>query len=466
MCWLPAALPAGMLLSAWRQLELHLAGYCCCCSELIRTTTEASRSICLRFFKIYYDFRLAPEPFEAAKSCSRLFCVGSPSCVLRVHSFILGFCDGLIYNANMAMRIKVDASMKPRTATTVHCSASPRTAAYYAKSRRDGLNARHIYTALLCGAVCFSTWALLSHQVSSSLPTHGPASIWPSQPPGNSDSSAKSSLRRGPSSLLFASLHKGSSSVSGGAAAVAASAAVLGSKAATRRLTFQRTKTAMPFIMMTCRMCDDPMSQQIAAVKMYDPVTSTLVEHALSNTPDDSRVFVEVGAGTGYFSMLAASWGTDVVAFEPNATSRQMLNYNAGLHKDGRMRIVPYALGARTTLATVLNQQNSSDSSSNITTTTSNSSSNSTAAPSPTFTPAATPTSTNSSNSSSISNGWPVDVLRLSDAIAGDANMTVLLINVPSLDGVSVPGFEEAAEGAYDMLTRVQVRLTGDTQLL
>lgn len=244
---------------------------------------------------------------------------------------------------------------------------------------------------------------------------------------------------------------------------MAAAAAVLGSKAATRRLTFQRTKTAMPFIMMTCRMCDDPMSQQVAAIKMYDPVTSTLVEHALSNTPDESRVFVEVGAGTGYFSMLAASWGTDVVAFEPNATSRQMLHYNAGLHKDGRVRIVPYALGARTTLATILSQQNSSDSSSrgNIT-----SSSNSTSGPPPTFTPAANPTSSSTSSSSgNSSKGWPVDVLRLSDAIAGDAKMTVLLINVPSLDGVSVPGFVEAAEGAYDMLTRVQVRLTGDTQL-
>jgi FkbM family methyltransferase len=207
----------------------------------------------------------------------------------------------------------------------------------------------------------------------------------------------------------------------------------------------------MPFIMMTCRMCDDPMSQQIAAIKMYDPVTSTLVEHALSNTDDESRVFVEVGAGTGYFSMLAASWGTDVVAFEPNATARQMLHYNAGLHKDGRVRIVPYALGAKTTLATILNQQqNSSDSSSNTT----SSSSNSTAGPSPTFTPATTPT--NSSTNSS--KGWPVDVLRLSDAIAGDAKMTVLLVNVPSLNGVSVPGFVEAAEGAYDMLKRVQVR--------
>jgi FkbM family methyltransferase len=203
-------------------------------------------------------------------------------------------------------------------------------------------------------------------------------------------------------------------------------------------------------------MCDDAMSNQIHQTKMYDPVTSTLVEHALSSAPDMSRVFVEAGAGTGYFSMLAASWGTDVVAFEPNATARQLLQYNAGLHKDGRVRVVPYALGAQTTLAAAASKQNTTDSSS--------SSSNVTGAssqmgPSPAV-DASNANSSSSSNSTSSNEAkkWGVDVLRLSDALNGDAEVTVLLLNVPTMDGVSVPDFVAAAEGAYDMLKRVKVR--------
>jgi hypothetical protein len=225
-------------------------------------------------------------------------------------------------------------------------------------------------------------------------------------------------------------------------------------------MTFQRTKTAMPFIMMTCRMCDDPQSGSIHRIKMYDPVTSTLLEHALSTTPDLARVFVEVGPGTGYFSMLASSWRADVVGFEPNATSRVMLQHNAGLHRDGRLRIVPYAVGAKTTLAAIVGDGAASNSTAPGTNGTTSAAHNNTSSSSITSNSNNTSNSTSTSSSSgSPKTKWGVDVVKLSDAISGDVELTVLLINAGTLDGVSVPDLAAAAEGAHDMLKRVQVRL-------
>jgi hypothetical protein len=62
-------------------------------------------------------------------------------------------------------------------------------------------------------------------------------------------------------------------------------------------------------------------------------------------------------------------------------------------------------------------------------------------------------------SSSSSSKKWGVDVLKLSDALSGDVHVTVLLVNAPSLDGVKVPDLPAVADGMYDTLTRVQVRL-------
>lgn len=342
------------------------------------------------------------------------------------------------------------SALKARvSAISQYTCPSPRSMAYQkARERREGLSVRHIYIALLCGAVCFSTWALLSNHVSSSLPTHAQLNqAWSSSSGSDSDSSGyptRLSSRKGSSSLLLTSALQARN------ASAQASAAVLGSKGASRRVSFQRTKTAMPFIMMTCRMCDDPQSSSVHKIRMHAPVTTTLLEHALSNTPDSERVFVEVGAGTGYFSMLAASWGTDVVAFEPDAGARVLLQHNAALHRDGRLKVIPFALGAATTLATVAAANQTANSSTNST------AGNSTTAG--TASSANVTASVNSGNSSSAGGkAWGVDVLKLADAMSGDVELTVLLINAPSLDGVAVPDLTAVAEGAYGILPRVQV---------
>jgi hypothetical protein len=154
--------------------------------------------------------------------------------------------------------------------------------------------------------------------------------------------------------------------------------------------------------------------------------------------------------------MLASSWRADVVAFEPNATARVMLQHNAALHRDGRLRIVPYAVGAKTTLAAIVGDgaaaaaANSSAPGTNGTNASSQNSSNSSSSGNIT---------SNSSSSSLTIKRWGVDVVKLSDAISGDVELTVLLVNAASLDGVSVPDLDTAAEGAHGMLKRVQVRL-------
>lgn len=224
-------------------------------------------------------------------------------------------------------------------------------------------------------------------------------------------------------------------------------------------LTFQRTRTAMPFIMMICRMCSDPASQSLAATKLHDPVTTTLLEHALSNQPGDERVFVELGPGSGYFSMLAASWQADVVAFEPNASARLLLDRNAALHRDGRMKIVPYAVGAKTTLAAILSQQKEANATTGAANTTL-AGANATSTPgSSSISSTAGATSAGAAAAAAATpQRYGVDIVALSDAISGDASVSVLMINAASLDGVSVPRVEEAVEGAHNMLKHVQVR--------
>jgi len=340
------------------------------------------------------------------------------------------------------------STIKSRTGTIQYC-ASPRSVAY-AKARRESLSYKQIYIALIFGAICFSSWSLLSQRISSSLPSHGPSSsTWSSHSSSSSGKSSrrlsndeKLSIKKGPSSLLLAGVLQNSQNGSAPQAVPE-----VAPKTAGMRLAFQRTKTAMPFIMMTCRMCDDSMSIAIQQQKVFEPVTSTLVEHALSNSAE--RVYVEIGAGTGYFSMLASSWGSDVVAFEPNASARVLLQHNSALHRDGRLKVVPYALGAKTTLAAVLQAQAAKAAASG-----SNSTANSTSS----STDAAIGSTTDSSSSSGGEKAYGVDVVRLSDAISGDVGVTVMLINAPTLDGDSVPDVLAVAEGAADMLKHVQVR--------
>jgi FkbM family methyltransferase len=317
--------------------------------------------------------------------------------------------------------------------------------------RREGGSQRSAYGVLLFGALCMSTWVLLSHQLSVALPlAHAPfgASLpWAS-------SSSSSSLGKPVSTLqqLMADLRPHASTAAAAAGGERLARGTSGSSGRrTLLVTFQRSKTAMSFLMVTCRMCSNAVAADLDAWRLHAPVTSTLLESIISNTPLEERVSVDVGAGLGYFAMLAAAWGSKVVAFEPDAWARDVLTQNAALIKDGRVKVVPYAAGAVTLLPDKQQQQQ------------------------PTVAAAAASSSTTASNitaTNSTESSRQVAVVKLSEAISADVAISTLIVDGScqpqpqqqqrqQQQGAAaealLPDFEGVMEGAYDMLGRVQV---------
>jgi FkbM family methyltransferase len=78
---------------------------------------------------------------------------------------------------------------------------------------------------------------------------------------------------------------------------------------------------------------------EIALTRAYEPhITQHLTRHIKSGTG-----FADIGANIGYFSMIAASMGATVWAFEPNARNLWLLSKNARLN-NFPISVMPYAL--------------------------------------------------------------------------------------------------------------------------
>lgn len=61
----------------------------------------------------------------------------------------------------------------------------------------------------------------------------------------------------------------------------------------------------------------------------------------------DNDLFVDVGANAGTYSVWAADLGAEVIAIEPGAEARSLLDENARLNPHARITVVESALGAR-----------------------------------------------------------------------------------------------------------------------
>ena len=80
-------------------------------------------------------------------------------------------------------------------------------------------------------------------------------------------------------------------------------------------------------------------NEAIALYKQYEPhITRHIVEMLAPG-----KVFIDIGANIGYYSLLAAAKGANVYAFEPNARNIWLLKKNA--HDNNlKINILPYAL--------------------------------------------------------------------------------------------------------------------------
>lgn len=83
-------------------------------------------------------------------------------------------------------------------------------------------------------------------------------------------------------------------------------------------------------------------NREIATTRTYEPHVTRQVVARLR----PGMAFVDLGANCGYFSLLAASLGARVHAFEPGARNLWLLQRNAALNGFA-IDIHPYAVGAR-----------------------------------------------------------------------------------------------------------------------
>ncbi len=83
-------------------------------------------------------------------------------------------------------------------------------------------------------------------------------------------------------------------------------------------------------------------NREIAATRTYEPHVTRQVAARLR----PGMTFVDLGANCGYFSLLAASVGARVHAFEPGARNLWLLRRNAALNGFA-IDIHPHAVGAR-----------------------------------------------------------------------------------------------------------------------
>ncbi|MDC3106307.1 FkbM family methyltransferase, partial [Gammaproteobacteria bacterium] len=60
---------------------------------------------------------------------------------------------------------------------------------------------------------------------------------------------------------------------------------------------------------------------------------------------DESYLFLDIGANVGCYSLLAASKGSSVIAFEPEFSSISVLNVNKHLNNFGEIKVVRAAVG-------------------------------------------------------------------------------------------------------------------------
>lgn len=92
-----------------------------------------------------------------------------------------------------------------------------------------------------------------------------------------------------------------------------------------------QVRTARPFVLVfpatsKCSGCGTFSSMNVSS-----PSQSTLIEHFLSIREVENRTMVDVGAKVGYFSLLAAAWGSRVVAYEPDPNLSAYIEASARL---------------------------------------------------------------------------------------------------------------------------------------
>jgi FkbM family methyltransferase len=85
-------------------------------------------------------------------------------------------------------------------------------------------------------------------------------------------------------------------------------------------------------------------SKLLSTSKIYDKTEIQQLSHPLSlSNEGKDKVFVDVGANTGYYSLTMAKLGYDrVIAIEPNPLALEILSYNVAINTFGKkITIVP-----------------------------------------------------------------------------------------------------------------------------
>ncbi len=98
---------------------------------------------------------------------------------------------------------------------------------------------------------------------------------------------------------------------------------------------------------------DEHISVQIAASGVWEPFETELVARLLQVASAAGRpLFVDCGANIGWFTLLAAELGVDVVAFEPTPANAALLRRNVATNGlDGHVAVHECALGAEAGMA-------------------------------------------------------------------------------------------------------------------
>jgi FkbM family methyltransferase len=92
--------------------------------------------------------------------------------------------------------------------------------------------------------------------------------------------------------------------------------------------------------------------QRYQEVNLHEPFEERWVRHCLDNMGSDRSLFLDVGAGIGYYGILSKLHSPDIEIhlFEPNPTLREAIQANIGLNKlsERDMHIIPFAVSAQT----------------------------------------------------------------------------------------------------------------------
>jgi len=102
---------------------------------------------------------------------------------------------------------------------------------------------------------------------------------------------------------------------------------------------------SFPFACMRIRLTGNACEWKLLLNPKYNHEELSFIKKRLQRTPPGQRIFVDIGANIGVYSLQVYTDCDIILAVEPLPKARESLNYNISVNRyNGRIRVLPFAV--------------------------------------------------------------------------------------------------------------------------